>query len=162
MESTLSTPEAVVERLYAVISGAAEEERDWEAFRDLFHPGSRLIVAFTHPDGGTETREWTPWAFARHAAEDYRSHGGFWERETWARIERFGGVAHVWSVFESRRGSQESEPFGRGINSIQLLRSEGRWWISNLVWDLEQPHNPIPPLRDEGAPRHELPASPSE
>jgi len=151
MESPWSTPEAVAERLYALISGPAEEERDWDAFRELFHPGARLIVAFTHPDGGTETREWTPWAFARHAADDYRNHGGFWERETCSIVERFGGVAHVWSIFESRRGSEESEPFGRGINSIQLLRCEGRWWISNLVWDLEQPHNRIPSTRGDYA-----------
>ena len=32
----------------------------------------------------------------------------------------------------------------RGINSIQLVNDGKRWWIASVVWDTEQPDNPIP------------------
>jgi hypothetical protein len=139
-----SSPETVVSTLYSLISGPAEFERDWTAVGDLFHPGSRLVVAFTHADGRSELKEWTPETFARDAAEDYRNRGGLWEREITSRVERFGSIAHVWSSYESRQGSVDAEPFARGINSVQLLQSQGRWWITSLVFDIEQPHNLIP------------------
>jgi hypothetical protein len=134
----------VVSALYELISGPAELERDWQAVRELFHPGARLIVAFTHADGRSELKEWTPDTFADEAADDYRRRGGMWEREVASRVERFGSIAHVWSAYESRQGSAASKPFARGVNSVQLLRSHGRWCITCLVFDIEQPHNPIP------------------
>lgn len=33
----------------------------------------------------------------------------------------------------------------RGINSFQLIHYQGRWWVTNLVFDEETPANPIPP-----------------
>lgn len=69
---------------------------------------------------------------------------GFWEREVWHRTERFGNVTHVFSAYESRLGSPDSAPVGRGINSVQLARSQGRWWIASIAWDVETPANPIP------------------
>jgi hypothetical protein len=144
VQQVLSSPEAVVSALYSLISGPAEFERDWTAVGDLFHPGSRLVVAFTHADGRSELKEWTPETFAREAAEDYRNRGGLWEREIASRVERFGSIAHVWSSYESQQGSPEAEPFARGINSVQLLQNQGRWWITSLVFDIEQPFNLIP------------------
>ena len=46
----------------------------------------------------------------------------------------------------SKTGSQqhEAEPFSRGINSIQLLKRDDRWWIASIVWDVERTGNPIP------------------
>jgi hypothetical protein len=138
-----STPEDVVRALYEVISGAADTSRDWARLQRLFSPSGRLRVQFTPPEGAPQTRSWTPEEFAREAEEDYRSRGGFWEREIHQRVERFGSIAQVWSVYESRQGSPASEPFARGINSIQLVHQEDGWAIDSLLWDIEQPHNPI-------------------
>lgn len=145
MNRNLATPEGVVAALYDLISGPADFTRDWTAVRELFHEGARLIVAFTHGDGRTELKEWTPESFAREAADDYRARGGMWERELASVVERFGGIAHVWSSYESRQGSPESEPVARGINSVQLIRRDARWWITSLAFDVEQPYNTIPP-----------------
>lgn len=130
--------------LYEVISGPADAARDWARLQRLFTSSARLRVQFTSADGPAQTRSWTPEEFAREAEEDYRSRGGFWEREVYRRVERFGSIAHVWSVYESRQGDEGSEPFARGINSIQLVREEHGWAMESLLWDIEQPHNPIP------------------
>jgi hypothetical protein len=98
---------------------SAEVERDWSALRAQFHPGARLIVAFTHGDERTEVKEWTPESFIAYAAEDCRRRGGVWERELFSVVERFGSIAHVWSSYETRQSSPDAEPIARGVNSVQ-------------------------------------------
>ena len=58
---------------------------------------------------------------------------GFFEQEIARRSETFGDFAHVWSTYAGRRALADAEPFLRGINSIQLVRQDGRWWIAETV-----------------------------
>ena len=55
--------------------------------------------------------------------------------------------------YDSVRSLSDPEPFMRGINSIQLVWHEGRWWVTSIVWDFERPDNPIPSvyLPDSGS-----------
>lgn len=142
----VASPESLVAALYDVISGPADEERDWDRFRGLFLPGSRLVLG-RRPDGGpgageelavADIEEFIP-AAATQYAED-----GFWEREIAGRVDRFGHVAHAWSTYETRVGSPGSEPVARGINSIQMVREAGRWRIAAIAWDVELPGQRIP------------------
>ena len=68
---------------------------------------------------------------------------GFYEAEIGSNIERFGNVASVRSVYETRR-TAEGPLLGRGINYLTLFWDGKRWWIANAVWDDERPDNPIP------------------
>jgi len=145
----VATPEAAVAAVYDVISGPAERERprDWDRFRSLFLPGARfLLTRWGDRESGTEeevVREWDVEGFITVASTVYRERG-FWEREVWHRTDRFGNIAHVFSTYESRLDSPDSDPVGRGINSVQLVRSQGRWWIAEIAWDVETPANAIP------------------
>lgn len=141
----VESPEALVSTLYDVISGPADEARDWDRLRSLFLPGARLtITRWQTPEGlAEELRRADVEGFIRAAGASYRQ-AGFWEREVWSRTERFGNVAHVFSTYESRVGSESSDPVQRGINSFQLAREGGRWWVAGIVWDVETPGNPIP------------------
>lgn len=144
----LGSPEAVVTALYAVISGPAEHElkRDWSRFRALVLPDARFMIARWPDDTGSpvdDLREWDVEGFITDATAFYER-DGFWEREIWGRTERYGNVAHRFSSYESRVGSEESDPVSRGINSFQLVRYGRRWWIASIVWDIEAPDRPIP------------------
>ena len=33
---------------------------------------------------------------------------------------------------------------GREINSIQMVRKDGRWWITSIIWDEETGAGPVP------------------
>ena len=139
------SPEAVVRTLYSIISGPADAERDWARLASLFTSTARLRVQCTSPEGPAQSITWTPAEFAAQADEDYRRRSGFWEREIAGHTIRFGSIAHAWSVYESRQGSEDSAPFARGINSVQLVLEEDGWAIDHLLWDIEQPHNLISP-----------------
>lgn len=141
--SDSGSPEAVVAALYDVISGPAGQDRDWDRLRHLFWPGAVVRIPRPPPDGGRDIGEWTVEGFIEEARPIY-AESGFWEREIWRRAERFGDIAHVLSAYESRVGTPEAEPTGRGVNSLQLIRHAGRWWITSIVFDVERPDRPIP------------------
>lgn len=135
--------DAIVRALYDVISGPAGE-RDWARFRSLFLPGARLVPASTRnrPEGRPVTIL-TVEDYIQRTGAFFRQ-SGFFEQESARRTERFGNIAHVFSTYESRRAAAEPEPFARGLNSIQLVQDQGRWWVANITWDEERPDNPIP------------------
>jgi hypothetical protein len=68
---------------------------------------------------------------------------GFYESEVARRVETFGGIAHVFSTYESRRAPGE-KPFARGINSMQLVQDGQTWKVMTILWDSERERNPIP------------------
>jgi hypothetical protein len=81
--------------------------------------------------------------FIKTASDYFRNHG-FYEWEAARRTERFGNIAHAFSTYESRHNEDDAQPFGRGINSIQLYHDGERWWIMNMLWDNEREDNPLP------------------
>lgn len=142
------SPDAIVQAVYASISGPAEaeQERDWDRLRSLFLPDARFVlVRWQSPDGeeGEVLRSWDVEGFIETAKGFYQE-SAFYEREVARRVDRFGNMAHVFSTYESRVDSRDSEPVSRGINSVQVVFAEDRWWIAHLVWDVERPDNPIP------------------
>jgi hypothetical protein len=141
--SHMNTPEGPLLRLYDLISGSKDEERPWDEISSLFLGGARLRIEVEKPDGSLRSGDWSIEEFARQAAESYRR-SGFWEREIARRIERFGSISHIWSTYESRIGDPESDPVSRGINSVQLLRRQGRWRIASIIFHMERPGEEIP------------------
>ena len=68
----------------------------------------------------------------------------FHEKESAARIEQYGDIAHSFSTYEARSAPDSLDVLFRGINSIQLLRTDGKWRIVSLIWHREGPATPIP------------------
>ncbi|HWW22434.1 MAG TPA: hypothetical protein VNY78_00970 [Edaphobacter sp.] len=140
----VNSVDAILTALYSVISGPKGQPRDWDRMRSLFLPSARLIPARAAKD--------SPHADALILTiDDYiaRSSGtmtgsGFFERSIHNEIQQFGNIVHVWSTYESRHNADDTTPFARGINSIQLLKDGDRYWIINILWDSERPTNPIP------------------
>jgi len=141
----VASADAIIAALYDVISGPAGQTRDWDRFRSLFVPGARLIVVRARPDstGSRAPRVMTPEQYIETAGTQLERNG-FFEREIAQVSERFGGVTHRFSTYDSKRNASDAQPFARGINSIQLLNDGTRWWVVTIYWDSERPDNPIP------------------
>jgi hypothetical protein len=142
----LSTPESVVLALYEAISGPQGVERDWDLLRALFDTRARFLIGRWREESGQfrdAVCEWDLDGFIEEGRAFWLE-DGFWETQLVSRTESYGNVAHVFSSYESRIGAETSDPVGRGINSIQLLKHAGRWWITGIVWDIETEENRIP------------------
>lgn len=136
-------PKQVVIRLYDLISGPAEEERQWEKVAGLFHPEAILRSELTLPDGSHQSGSWTVEEFCAAAAPEYRK-TGFWESEVSSRSLEYGHIAHVWSTYESRIETLDAPPVMRGINSVSLLREDDEWRIVSLIFQIERGTDGIP------------------
>ena len=140
--------DAIMGAVYDVISGPSDEERDWDRFRSLFYPGARLIPTGARPDGVRVANVSTPDEYAERAAAVFRDAPifqgkGFYEVEATRRVERYGGVAHVWSTYLSLL-EPDGEPFARGINSFQLFHDGERWYVVSIFWQQEDEETPVP------------------
>lgn len=139
----VASMESIIGALYGAISGPAGQTRDWNRLRSLFAPEARLIPAIYRRDSTPRLLPWTVEQYIT-AAGPGLERGGFFEKEIAHREERYGGVVHRFSTYESRRAEADPTPFARGINSIQLFFDGKRWWIVTVFWEGERPSNPIP------------------
>lgn len=137
----VETIEGIVRALYEVISGPAGT-RDWDRERTLLAPGARQMPTRPRPEGGATLDMFDMDGYIA-SRSPFFAENDFYEAEIAHRVERFGNIAHVWSTYEYRR-APEAEPFGRGINSIQLFHDGDRWWIVSILWDNEREGNPLP------------------
>jgi hypothetical protein len=135
-------PKATVHALYDVISGPKGQERDWARFRTLFVEGAKMRVAVRR-DGKPALVELTTEDYVQRAGPAL-VRDGFYEKEIAYREERYGDLAQVWSTYESRLGSPDAKPFDKGINAIQLVRTEGGWKVVAITWTSEAQAGPIP------------------
>lgn len=142
----VATPEAVVDALYESIQRAPGDRYDWDRNLSLFHPTARLIPNPEQRNGQLVVH--TPTDF-RDLVDQFTTIGGptdvgFREEQISSIVERYGDIAHVFSTY--RKGWWDADDWiGRGINSIQLLWADDRWWITSMVWDEEVGAGPLPP-----------------
>jgi hypothetical protein len=148
--SDVDTVDHLVASLYDVISGPAGKARDWDRFRSLFLPDGRLGVVVPEmpatkdaPARKGDAVFLTPDMYVQRDDSYFKTHG-FFERSIANRVEEFGNLIHVWSTYESRHAENDSQPFTRGINSIQIVHSRGRFWIASVLWDDERPGLTLP------------------
>jgi hypothetical protein len=127
----------LVRAVYACISGPAGAARDWGRFRYLHHPRARSLRTVVDADGGTHAQVFDVEAYIANVSPFFAAND-FHEIEVAQRVERFGQVAHVWSVYEARATPDSPGLLKRGANSIQLCHDGDRWWIFSTVWDNER------------------------
>ncbi|MFK7845433.1 MAG: hypothetical protein AB8G77_09035 [Rhodothermales bacterium] len=141
-EADTESVDSIIAAVYESISGAANEERDWDRFRNMFAPEAQLIPIRVTPDT-THAVFHSVEAYIERVTP-YFMQNGFFEVEIAKKTERYGHMVHAFSTYESRAKADDEKPFSRGINSIQLLHDGNRWWIINIFWDAETPDQIIP------------------
>ena len=138
----VESPDAIITTLYELVSGP-QGERDWDRMKTLYLDGARLIPTGVRANGesGLRVLSVNDWI---DGARDLFAESGFYETEISRTTETFGNIVHAFSTYEARWNEDDAAPFVQGINSIQLLKKEGRWWIVNVFWDNASEDNPIP------------------
>ena len=140
----VDTVDHLMASLYDVISGSAGQQRDWNRFRSLFLPDARMGVIrpdvpaiADKPARKGDAVLFTPDTYVERDDPVFKTMS-FFERTVANRIETFGNLTSVWSTYESRHDPSDAQPFARGINSLQIIHAQGRYWIANIIWDDER------------------------
>ena len=139
----VQTLDSTIETLYNVISGEKGEPRDWELFSYLFKPDAKLISMGRGAEDEIGVVYWSPKNYIEQAGK-WLVENGFFEKEIHRETHTFGNITQIFSTYESYKSATDTEPFMRGINSIQLLNDGQRWWVINIYWMSEDDANPIP------------------
>jgi len=137
----VKSPDAIIKAMYETISGPAGP-RNWYRERSLYLEGARLIPIGNrvHREGGLEIMSIDEWI---EDAKSFLEENDFYETEIMRKMHSYGNIVQAFSTYESR-DDLDGKPIARGINSIQLLKKDDRWWIVNVMWDNESKRNPIP------------------
>ena len=133
--------DAIIAALYDVISGDPGVGRDWDRFRNLFKPETRLLPTRKSAQGELTLASLSPEEYVTLFSS--RISTGFFERELHRVTETFGTVTHAFSTYETRE-KKEGPVTNRGINSIQIFNDGKRYYVINIFWCAESMGFPLP------------------
>ena len=125
--------DSIIAEMYDQVSFEGGQRPDWSRHAKIFAPGARMVRV---NDGGVFEFDMESFRINFEAMIDSGEMPSFWEGEIWRETRLFDDVAHVLSAYETRR-TRNGEMINRGVNSIQLFRRDGRWWISAMIWRRE-------------------------
>jgi len=132
----LAAIDQTIRSVYEVISGPTGQKRDFDRLRSLFAPNATM-------------RAIGPSGVRGGSLEDYISRNseklekeGFTEVELGRRVELWGNLASAWSAYDGRNADGSFHE--RGINSIQLVKVDGKWLVASILWQDETPEAPLP------------------
>ena len=137
----VASPDTIIKAMYECISGPAGK-RNWHRLRSLYLEGARLIPTGkrVHKEGELQVMSIDEWI---EDVQEYFEENDFYETEIVRHMDQFGSIIQAFSTYEARN-NPDSQPMARGVNSIQLLEHEERWWIVTVFWENESKENPIP------------------
>jgi hypothetical protein len=133
-------PDAAVAALWNALSNEPGAAADVAALRRLFHADAVVFGGRYDKGAPSLTRSSAADFIARQGKA---SAAGFYECEVSRKVERYDRFAAVVSVVESRSDKAAAKPDFVGINSIQLYREGGAWWIVALYYHVENPAAPL-------------------
>lgn len=137
--SDIAAIDALIENVYAVISGPIGQPRDFDGMRSLFTPDARLSMI-------------TPQGVSGGTVDDYIARSGpflvergFTEHQLDRRVEVWGDLAHAWSSYAGTFTNPDGTPGSvRGINSFQFARIDGTWKVQSIFWQATGPGRALP------------------
>jgi len=138
--------DSLIEGLYKACTFEAGGEPDFEKLRAYCLDG----VSFVQPVGSSgraaKAIGLDPFLklWERDIQRSRKTKTAFRESIVSVHKRGFGNLMHCYVVFEIRIGAKDSPARARGVDSIQLYKDRGRWWIASITTDFERPGKPIP------------------
>ena len=135
----------VVDALYQAVSFEKGGEPNWAMLENLCMDGA----GFSQPPRAPAKRAIIT---TKEFIDSFKSdldvykmrETGFWERVVNTTTTQFGDTAVALVVFEVRVEKNSDKPMGRGLDTVSMVRSDGRWWVSSINTDWERPGQTLP------------------
>lgn len=145
---SLQTAEGVVRELYRLVTVEKGQVTDWGQVHDLFLPQA-VIVLRVSKDTSTvfDLQGWID-DFVAWDEKARVQDRGFSETIKVLKPRVFRDIANVLVLYEAAITDSDHPPT-KGVDSIELIRKDGRWWITAITNDLPNADNPIPPELQE-------------
>jgi hypothetical protein len=142
-DGTPATAEGTVRELYRLVSFAPGAKTDWAKVRSLFLPQAVVFLRTSRTASTVFTLEGFVADFVAFDTLPAVVQHGFTETIVRLRPTVFRDVAHVLVLYEASIPGTPRPP-QQGVDSFQLIRQDGRWWIVSVANDIVTPETPLP------------------
>ena len=131
MDNDLRAIQKLIRELYQAISFQRNQPPDWTTLKSHFWEKAQLVRAGLSGIEHYDMERFSEWV------EGARANGlsSFQEEETDASTLILGNLAHRASHYKVTLESGSVE----GVNSIQILKHQGKWKIISMLWDVPPP-----------------------
>lgn len=141
--------DSIISDLYSSISFDNKQAPDYAKFKSLFIDGGKLISV-----KDTTSYTLTPGDYEQTMSRQRESGKiiAFKEKELHRETDKYGKILHVFSTYQTQLKTPEGNRSARGINSIQLMKTKGKWKVVSLIWYEEDEGHPLPDKYLPGGP----------
>ena len=140
----VSTIDGIIKAYYEVISGPAEQPRQWGRDSTLYMFNVRFVIIQEDATGAATARSMTHQEFIDESDASLRGKA-FYEHEIHRITHRAGNIVHVLSTAE-HTSAPDGPVQGRSVDSLELFWDGKRWWIAGVtIWDINSNKHPLPP-----------------
>lgn len=145
-ESGVSTdsPEDVVGRLYELVTFEAGQVPDWAEVRSIFLDQAVIVLRLSRDSLPVLSVDGFVAEFQAFIGRTDVREAGFSERVVTMRSTVFGDIAHVLVLYEASIPGSGRDP-QQGVDSFQLIRTEGSWRIASVINEVPTDARPVPP-----------------
>ena len=126
--------DSTVKTLYSIISGEKDLDRNWGLFKYLFKDDAEITLNIKNAEDQKIKYYLTVDEYINSYGKWLISNG-FFTKEVDRTISTFQHLNHVSSTYEYNNFDNNGN--FTGVNSINLLKENNRWYISNLKWNQE-------------------------
>ncbi len=139
----VKTLDGLISALYNVISGDIGVKRDWGRFQSLFAEDAKMgMVNPNANEGEGGFQMFSPQQYQEMNTQTFER-TAFYEEELGRKVSEFNGLATITSAYQFRL-AKDGDVAQKGINSIQAVYYNNRWWIANILWSVETEENTLP------------------
>ncbi len=133
--------ENLTKAYYECISGPIGQKRDFDRFRNLFHPKASFIYSYWSEEAGKANL--MMFDFDEYLEKlDYLDKRGFYEEEISSDVKKYGTMVNVVSTYKFWMEDKTAE--GRGVTNYHYFYDGERYWIMSMFWQMESGKFPIP------------------
>jgi hypothetical protein len=143
-ENVFLDPERLVRGLYAAVSFDPGPGPNWEFVKTFFLPQAVLGVRMTPTSMAVlNVQEFVDW-FIGDVEKFKMKERGFEETVVKLRLTVFGDMAHAFVVYKARLKTPATAPGQYGLDSWELMKKDGRWWIVGMTNDVVRRGRALP------------------
>ena len=135
--------EGVVYELYDMCTFDAGTLPDWDAMRALFLPQATVVLRNTRTSNTIFSMDGFIEDWHRFIARDNVEERGFSEKIVRMSTTVLGDIAHIMVLYEASFPDWDRPP-QPGVDFIQLIKNDGRWWIVSIANEVPAPNWPLP------------------
>jgi hypothetical protein len=138
------TAEGLVNEIYKAVSFDSTGPRpDWEKIRSMFLSNAVIALRVTRDSTAIFSVQGFIDDFVGFIERSPAKQRGFWEKVVRIKPMVFGDIAHVLVLYEAHIPGSPRLP-QKGVDSFQLVKRSGRWWITSIANEIPTRERPIP------------------